>query len=42
LLLLPLENSWEILDAAISEFEPDFKLQRNQPDSDLRPDINDK
>ncbi len=42
LLLLPLEDSWDILDAAISEFEPEFKLQRNQPKSDLRPDIKDK
>ncbi len=39
LLLLPLESSWEILESAMSAFEPEFQLQRNQPESDLRTDI---
>ena len=42
LLLLPLENSWEILESAISDFEPEFRIQRSQPESDLRSDIKDK
>lgn len=42
LLLLPLENSWEILDSAMSLFEPEFKLLRNQPESELRPSLKNK
>ncbi len=38
-LLLPLDDPWGTLEAALSAFEPGFTLIREQPESDVRPEI---
>lgn len=38
-LLLPLENPWDTLEAALSSFEPGFVLTRDQPESQERAEI---
>lgn len=38
-LLLPIEEPWGMLEAALSEFEPGFTLIREQPDFQIRADI---
>jgi Virulence-associated protein and related proteins len=35
-LLLPLDKPWDMLEAALAEFEPGFALQREQPDMQER------
>ncbi len=31
-LLMPIENPWQMLEAALSSFEPGFKIDRQQPE----------
>lgn len=38
-LLLPVDQSWALLEEALSEFEPDFKLQREQPEEQVREEL---
>lgn len=38
-LLLPMDNPWEILESALAEFEPGFELEREQPLAEVRPEI---
>ncbi|MGB4927886.1 MAG: type II toxin-antitoxin system VapB family antitoxin [Giesbergeria sp.] len=38
-LLLPIDNPWAMLDAALASFEPGFTLERAQPDVQEREDI---
>lgn len=38
-LLLPLDNPWGTLEAALSAFEPDFVLTREQPEAEIRAEI---
>ena len=38
-LLLPLDNPWDTLEAALSAFDPDFVLVREQPPEQVRPEI---
>lgn len=38
-LLLPIDRPWDILEAALAEFEPGFELNRDQPVADVRPEI---
>ena len=38
-LLLPLDNPWDTLEAALSAFEPCFVLAREQPPQQVRPEI---
>ena len=38
-LLLPMSRPWDILEAALDEFEPGFTLSREQPVAELRPKI---
>lgn len=38
-LLLPMEDPWQTMEAGLAAFEPGFELQRNQPDQQVRPDI---
>jgi antitoxin VapB len=38
-LLLPLDNPWDTLEAALSAFEPGFELAREQPPQQVRPEI---
>ena len=38
-LLLPLDDPWGMLDAALASFEPGFTLAREQPEQPPRPEI---
>ena len=38
-LLLPLDNPWDTLEAALSAFEPGFVPAREQPPQQVRPEI---
>jgi antitoxin VapB len=38
-LLLPLNEPWAMLDAALDAFEPGFQISRDQPDEQLREEI---
>lgn len=38
-LLLPVDNPWTTLEAALASFESDFMLSREQPETQQRPDI---
>ncbi len=38
-LLLPLDRSWDMLEAGLNEFEPGFTLKREQPSDQERTPI---
>ena len=38
-LLLPVDDPWATLEAALSSFEPGFVLARNQPEQQVRAEI---
>ncbi|MCK7575518.1 MAG: antitoxin [Chromatiales bacterium] len=38
-LLLPIDNPWVTLEAALDAFEPDFVLTRDQPEAEVRAEI---
>jgi antitoxin VapB len=38
-LLLPLDNPWDMLETALESFEPGFTLSREQPEQQARPEI---
>ena len=38
-LLLPMDDPWLLLEEALSEFEPGFRLEREQPPVQARPEI---
>jgi antitoxin VapB len=38
-LLLPVDNPWATLEAALSSFEPGFVLTRDQPEQQIRTEI---
>ena len=38
-LLLPLDNPWDTLEASLSAFEAGFVLAREQPPPQVRPEI---
>ena len=38
-LLLPVDNPWDTLEAGLAAFEPGFRMQRDQPDAQEREDI---
>ena len=38
-LLLPIDQPWATLTAALAAFEPGFVLERNEPENQFRPDI---
>lgn len=38
-LLLPIGNPWETLEAALASFEPGFDLERTQPEPQIRGEI---
>jgi antitoxin VapB len=38
-LLMPLNDSWAMLDAALDAFEPGFQISREQPAAQIREDI---
>ena len=37
-LLLPIEDPWQTLEAGLAAFEPGFQISRGQPEQQLRPD----
>lgn len=39
-LLLPVDDPWQTLQAALAAFEPGFVLTREQPDAQQRDEIN--
>ena len=40
LLLLPIEDPWQMLEAGLEAFEPGFVLSREQPEQQMRDAIN--
>ena len=38
-LLLPIDDPWDTLEAALSAFEPGFTLSREQPEFQVREEI---
>ncbi len=38
-LLLPVDAPWDMLEAGLAAFEPDFVLTRQQPDEQIRAQI---
>ncbi len=38
-LLLPIEDPWQTLEAGLAAFEPGFQLSREQPEQQQRPEI---
>lgn len=38
-LLMPLNDSWTMLEAALNAFEPGFQICREQPDVQVREEI---
>jgi antitoxin VapB len=38
-LLLPIDDPWQTMEAGLAAFEPGFELQREQPDQQARPAI---
>ena len=38
-LLLPIDQPWATLTAALAAFEPGFVLERNEPENQFQPDI---
>jgi antitoxin VapB len=38
-LLLPLDDPWNTLEAGLAAFEPGFTLTRNQPEAEQRAEI---
>lgn len=38
-LLMPIDEPWQMLEAGLAAFEPGFTLEREQPESPSRPDI---
>jgi len=38
-LLLPIDDPWQTMEAGLAAFEPGFELQRDQPDQQARPAI---
>jgi antitoxin VapB len=38
-LLMPIENPWQMIEAALSYLEPGLKLDRQQPEHQIRPEV---
>lgn len=38
-LLLPIDDPWQTMDAGLAAFEPGFVLTREQPDEQIRAEI---
>jgi antitoxin VapB len=35
-LLLPMDDPWQLMEEALNDFDPDFRIEREQPDSQTR------
>ena len=38
-LLMPIEDPWVTIEVALNAFEPDFKIERQQPEHQIRPEV---
>ncbi len=38
-LLMPIEDPWTTIEAALNAFEPGFKMERQQPEHQIRPEV---
>ncbi|MBM4201524.1 MAG: AbrB/MazE/SpoVT family DNA-binding domain-containing protein [Gammaproteobacteria bacterium] len=38
-LLLPMDDPWQLMEEALKDFNPDFRIEREQPDSQARVDL---
>ena len=38
-LLLPIDNPWQVLEEALTEFEPNFQLQRESQGEQVREEL---
>jgi antitoxin VapB len=38
-LLMPIENPWQMIEAALDSFEPGFRIDRDQPEQQIRPEV---
>jgi antitoxin VapB len=38
-LLMPIEDPWATIEAALNAFEPGFKIERQQPEHQIRPEV---
>jgi len=38
-LLLPMDDPWQLMEEALNDFDPDFRIEREQPDSQARVDL---
>ena len=38
-LLMPIEDPWLTIEAALNAFESGFKIERQQPEHQLRPEV---
>ena len=38
-LLMPIENPWQMLEAALDSFELGFKIDRQQAEHQIRPEV---
>ncbi len=38
-LLLPMDDPWAMLNAALDAFEPGFRIERQQPDAERRDEM---
>jgi antitoxin VapB len=38
-LLLPMDDPWQLMEEALSEFEPGFHMEREQPPTQTRTEI---
>jgi antitoxin VapB len=38
-LLLPIENPWQLIEEALTEFEPNFELQRESQGEQIREEL---
>ena len=38
-LLMPIEDAWVTIEAALNAFEPGFKIERQQPEHQIRPEV---
>ena len=39
ILLMPIENPWQMLETALDSFEPRFKIDRQQAEHQIRPEV---
>jgi len=36
---MPIENPWHMIEAALNAFERGFKIERQQPEHQIRPEV---